>query len=108
MYTISFCRWQVKKPYGKENRRKKGVFTKEFATLNELARFLLTVRGALYCPKLRQEIGGRQNVNILVNKMSAIHDRVNNIVRCQKCGGRLNCEDMFSRCRVIGNLFRLN
>ena len=33
MYRVSFYRWQVKKPYGKQNRGKKGIFTKEFDTV---------------------------------------------------------------------------
>ena len=54
---ITFCRMGK---YPKCNTKHRGAFTREFGSLESLAKFIKDNRRSLYCPNLRKEITNEQ------------------------------------------------
>ena len=65
MYKISFCR---RSKYCTPN--KKGVFVKEFKTLDEIVKFYIKTNNNLWCPKIKEELTKREFV-IFLNKLNS-------------------------------------
>ena len=56
MYHIHLCRYRGKGPYPKFNLKRKGVFTKDFKTLDDLVRYLTHSGGKVVMTQGRQDI----------------------------------------------------